>query len=76
MTKSERLCRKFNVYPNAQSEPVDHVVARIECLVRHIIDNDLAHIWLILKIVLGMIATLAGGLILAFVKLAVDHFAK
>jgi hypothetical protein len=44
-------------------------LATMECLVKHLIDNDIAHIWLVLKVLLGIIGTIAGGLILERLKM-------
>lgn len=69
MTKSAKLLRQYECKKEKEYKTDHDLLMQVSCLVRHIIDNDLAHIWIVLKILLGAVVTaVIGGLIKLFLR--------
>jgi len=60
MQKSEKILSKYK-YVKEEKTALSERIARLEILVTHIINNDLAHIWIVLKIILGAVVTAVIG---------------
>lgn len=72
MKKSEKLIREIlcslREAENQENHSILERLAVIEQLIKFIIDNELAHIWLFIKIILGGIISLLVGTILSLLK--------
>jgi len=57
-TRAQKIVEKHkcNSYPRT----TDSRLAVLEVLMRHLVNNDIAHIWLVLKIILTAIISAAG----------------
>lgn len=64
MRKSERLLKELDCKGGTDHD----LLVTLNCLVRHIIDNDLKHIWLVLQILLGAVIVASVGLIITHFK--------
>jgi hypothetical protein len=66
MKKSEKLLRLVGDNP-CLTKTIEERLTILEYLIKDIIDNELAHIWLILKIILGGIISILVSLIAQFI---------
>ena len=60
------LCSIHNKETSASLTSEERIII-IEALLKHIIDNELPHIWLVIKITLAGIITILGSLIVKFI---------
>ena len=60
------LCSIHNK-ENSASLTSEERILIIEALLKHIIDNELPHIWLVIKIILAGIVAILGSLVVKFV---------
>jgi len=66
MKKSEKVLRELGDNPRL-TKTVEERLTILEYLIKDIIDNELAHIWLLLKIVLGGIISILVSLVVQFI---------
>ena len=66
MKKSDKILRELGVNP-CFSKTTEERLTILEYLVKEIIDNELAHIWLMLKLILGGIISILTSLIVQFI---------
>ena len=60
-TRAQKILEKHNC--NSYPRTTDSRLAVLEVLMRHLVDNDIAHIWLVLKIILTAIISAAGTIL-------------
>jgi len=66
MKKSDKVLRELGDNP-CLNKTTEERLTILEYLVKDILDNELAHIWLILKIILGGIISILVSLIVQFI---------
>ncbi len=71
MKKSDRiistiLCKIANEEKDKRMFGVEERLEILEGLIRHIIDNELAHIWLFIKLCLGGVFSILTALLIKF----------
>ncbi len=68
--RTKEILKKLNGCEDKE-ESLSTRLARIECLIKHIVENDLPHIWIVLKIILGAIVSIAIAIITTFLKIKI-----
>lgn len=69
MTKSEKLIGKI-LCDQRESMPktIDERLLIVEGLLKYMIDNELSHIWLFIKIILGSVLAIFGTMLVTILK--------
>jgi len=66
MKKSEKILRKLSATP-CLGRTVEERLTILEYFIEEILDNELTHIWLILKIILGGIVSVLAGVVIQII---------
>jgi len=67
MKKSEKILRELGCNVPSLGKTTEERLTILEYLIKDILDNELTHIWLILKIILGGIVSILAAIIVQII---------